>query len=306
MILFKFLFYFSIIISESSFAKPGWTPSSLRKEVVKLVDSFGSCTGTRVSRNGHILTARHCFNACIISQKIAHENLIYPEDGWRSPILYQMDYKNEYFCEVTIDGVLSRVKLIGGSQGFMTPMEQSSLSLMDKSLYSDFLNLNYFYNGDFLIIKEEVEAPTACATLSRETVHVGEYLYYDGYPAQTTGRPEKGNSDGFSMQHSEGKRSKTIVDNSCIHQYLDAKDLIYKYNRENIILSDLDVVPGASGSALRNQKGEIVGLINSVYGPGVDIHKQYCSDSVVSVSSDFIIKTLKNQVGEIQEIFDCF
>ena len=68
--------------------------------VLRIEDGFGSCTGTRISRNGHILTARHCLNACLISGNYVESVRIYPEFGYQSPTLYLFPRSEEAtYCE---------------------------------------------------------------------------------------------------------------------------------------------------------------------------------------------------------------
>ena len=299
-------FLLAVLSPFFSHAISGWTPVDYDPTVVQINGrGGGGCTGTRISKDGYILTARHCFNGCLISGGFVDAYNLFPEYGWRSPKLYQLH--QEAVCLTTIDGVAKKIKIVAIGPGFMTPMEQGSLNLYDKDLYLDFLQKSYLHNGDFAIIKEDVEGQS-CRKVNWSSALDGEKVSFSGYPIQSSGRPCGRDSDGKSLLKGEGLVPSSSLDSSCVDSSLSNLDkLITRFDREDIMLSTVDNLPGASGSSLLNSSGEIVALINSQYRSGIDVESTYCSGTTVSIPTDHILRLLK-ETGfrrRVDEFFSC-
>jgi len=285
------------------FAVSGWSYIGTDSAVVKVGDG---CTGTRISNDGHVLTARHCFTDCLINSSSVEEEVLFPEFGWRSQKLYKL--KSTAFCEASINGVDEVIEILAIGPGFMTPMEQSSLVHFDKELYTNFLNKSYFHNGDFAIIKVQESQVASCKKVSLEPLDNNKEVSFRGYPMQSTGRPDGRNSDGKSLLEGSGFVIDSVFENSCIdEQAHNSEALRLRYDRSDLILSTVDNLPGGSGSALLNVENRIIGLVNSQYRQGIDIHSTYCSGSTVAVSIEHIFKLLDEMgFGEDKnKFFNC-
>lgn len=288
-------------------AREGWSPARADKTIVKLKDNFGTCTGTRISNEGHILTARHCFSACLIAKKYVTSERIYPEDGWQSPKLYTFDKSSEAICEVEIDGVPSKVKVLATSPSFMTEIDKGSMSLYDYPRYLDYENKSFFQSGDFLIAQQLEVKNTRCRPNSLNLGRVTS-VHYKGYPAASKGRPGR-NSDGKNLMLAEGHLVDSITTNQCVPQdgSVNMNRLKDTYDRPELQLSTVDILPGASGSSLLNQDGEIIGLLNSTYAYKVDIYQHYCSGSAVAIKLSHVLELARNHMkdSEISDAFNC-
>jgi hypothetical protein len=286
----------------TSFGVVGWEQVQEDLSVVKVGEG---CTGTRVSSEGHILTARHCFNGCLIAGGFVDADQLFPEYGWQSPKLYHLN--QTAVCLTEIDGVEKQVEILAIGPGFMTPMEQGSLIYTAPELYNEFLEQSFFHNGDFAIIKEQTDV-TSCKRDNWNDPTDGAEVFFRGFPSATTGRPNGRDSDGESLLESHGVIVGSILENSCIDKNTtNLNTLPLRYDREEILLSTVDNVPGGSGSALLNSDGEIIGLINSQYRQGIDVQSTYCSGSTVAISMRHIKSLLEETdiVNDIQVIFNC-
>lgn len=286
-----------------SYGVAGWSEVDLDRSVVKIGTG---CTGTRISNEGHILTARHCFNGCLISGGFVEVERLFPEHGWQSPKLYKLN--QEATCATTVDGEATDISVLAIGPGFMTPMEQGSLSYLDSSLYEEFLEKSYLHNGDFAIVKEQVTSETSCRNVSWSKTNINEEVVFRGYPSRSTGRPDGRNSDGYSMLEGRGVVIASIFDNACVSENAqNYESLVMRYDREDLILSTVDNLPGGSGSALLNRGGEIIGVINSQYRQGIDVQSTYCSGSTVAIPMHHISKVLdeSGHGDQVQNYFNC-
>lgn len=303
----KIVLFFIIIFQVIEVRAQGWSLSNPSESIVRIKNSFGRCTGTRISSAGHILTARHCFNACLIQAGDLTKESLLPEYGFRSPTLYKINSFRETFCEAEVDGRLTKIEVVAGSLQFMIPSEKNTLFEFAPEKYSELLEQGTFHNGDFLVIKEQYSRTTTC-----ELIRVGQareqgLVFYEGYPLASQGRGQGRDSDGMSLLRSQGEQVTSILHNSCLAASISTKELIQKYDRDELILSTVDLLSGGSGSLLKNEKGETLGLLNSLYHQGINPTLKYCSGSAVALSFSEIMRNIRLQlsVSQIMQVFDC-
>lgn len=301
------LLFLSLFISQMIYADAGWVKIPEDPTIVRLQDNFGRCTGTRISHQGHILTARHCFNQCLIAGQFVQTEILFPSVGWQSPKLYKFNSENPAVCTMNVDGVEQELEVVFASGGFMTPSEQGSLSVSDPQVYDQLLESYFLYNGDYAVVKQRVDHPTSCRAVSTTAVEANETIYYMGYPtASMGGRPEGYESDGESLLLSRGHRVVSMAENTCIDtQSSTLAAVLKRYDRPEIFLSTIDVLPGASGSSVLNENGEIVAVVNSVYSPRVNMYQHYCSGSAVAVGVERILQHMAEEDFPAQDVFDC-
>lgn len=284
----------------------GWEGATLTPEFVKIQTNFGGCTGTRISNQGHILTARHCLNECLIQSGAVDEERLFPEEGWRSPKLFHFPNGNPAFCDLEINGIPKRVEVLSASAAFMIPLEQSSLSRYARDLHQELMDQNFFHTGDYAIVKDENSQRQQCRKISMERPIATQEVHYFGFPGQSRGgRPEGRESDGESFLRSDGQVVASITQNPCIRGSIER--LVDKYDRPEIILSTVDILPGASGSSLLNSAGEIVGLLNSSYTNGAEMYETYCPGSAVAIAVESLFEQMAQRLSqsEIDEYFSC-
>ena len=298
-----FFLFFSLLYSDFSYSDPGWITVKEDRSVLRIEDNFGTCTGTRVSRNGHILTARHCLNDCLISSNYVEPVRLYPEFGHRSPNLYLFTNRKPTYCDLSVNGESKTLKVVAASRGFMIPSEQRSLGVFDWNLYVSFLDNSYFHNGDFAILQDETSTGGECKSIGRYKLIPGDYVHYLGFPDATTGRPDGMNSDGNQLRMGRGRIIESISQNPCANI---TDRLKTRYDRDDLLLSTVDIVHGASGSSLLDRNGNVVGLLNSSFGQGVKISSQYCEGSAVAIKIETILGFLKeNEFLNSNETFSC-
>lgn len=307
--MFKLLCFLAFLTPSLSFADPGWSQVTQVENgpIVKIekIRGGGTCTATVISDEGHMLTARHCFNGCIIQNETTSTRNLFPEYGYRSPKLYSPDYSSGITCDVLLDGNPSSVVLLTGSHSFMIPSEQGSLGMYDADMYYEFLESNYMHNGDFVIIQSSAPLNRSCLQIEdKNPLRIGSDVLYYGYPSASTGRPAGRNSDGNSLLRSQGFVSPTIQDNSCISSPA-SEGTVRRYDREEIVLSTVDIIPGASGSSLLNTNLKVVSLLNSSYYSGDNnFYQHYCSGSAVGVSIESVLEqaVLSNPGFQISDL----
>ena len=295
-----------LITPSLSFGVAGWSMISEDSSVVQI----GNCTGTRISNDGHILTARHCFNGCLISGNFVEINQLFPEYGWRSAKLYKLNQRAS--CSTTIDGHKKGIEVVATGPGFMIPTEQRSLIVLASDIYNDFLKRSYLHNGDFAIIKEETTKKTSCRNVNWDRVNQKDQVTFRGFPIESSGRPLGRNSNGVSLFEGSGVIVGSILENSCIgedeYHSKGLINLINRYDRDDLLLSTVDNLPGVSGSSLLNNSGEIIGVINSQYRKGIDVQSTYCSGSTVAIPMHHIRSLLEEggfKEEQIHNFFDC-
>jgi len=243
----------------------------------------------------------------LISNEFVESERIYPEDGWRSPKLYEYDRGRKATCTMEVDGEMKDIDILSLSPKFMTEMEKGSMSIYDYPRYLSYLEQSFFHNGDYLIAQIQESRNTSCRRINLNSA-IGDDVSYKGYPAASRGRGVR-NSDGKSLLKSEGKVTESIRFNECIiaSNPNNIEKLSVIYDRDEIILSSVDILPGASGSSLLNHKGEIIGLLNSTYTKGVDMYEKYCEGSAVAVRMNHILELAKKHLSsmELKEVFSC-
>ena len=151
MFLLKVIIFFLLLFPFELKAKSGWQTLPSDPSVVKIENSSGTCTGTFISNNGHILTARHCLHTCLIQEKAVQETIIFPDYGWQSPKLYRQN--RVATCSLKLNGQETKVQVLSSGPGFMMPTEQASLQFYDKQVYNDFLEQGFLHNGDYALLK---------------------------------------------------------------------------------------------------------------------------------------------------------
>ncbi len=301
-----FIIVLSFFIALEVNALAGWSEAVASSEFVKIETQFGHCTGTRISDHGHILTARHCFNACLIQSGQLEDEPIYPEEGWRSPKLYHVLEERPVYCDMSLEGKNVRAEVVATSRAFMVPSEQSSLSFLSPEMYQEFLEKSYFQSGDFAILKLQAESSARCLRISSLASSLGDAVHYYGYPgASRGGRPEGRESLGDRILMGQGLITPSILDNPCVVG--DEIKLRDRYDREELILSSVDILPGASGASLLNSSGEIIGLLNSSYSNGLEMYERYCPGSAVAISIESLVLDLRTRFSreDVTQFFNC-
>ena len=143
-----------------------------------------------------------------------------------------------------------------------------------------------------LFLKDDTDKGSQCKSIGNTELRVGERVHYIGYPNATTGRPIGTDSNGDQLSMGQGHIIESILENPCV---IGSEKLKTKYDRDELLLSTVDIVPGASGSSLLDKDGNIVGLLNSSFSQGVNIFSQYCEGSAVAIKIGSILNFLEEK-----------
>lgn len=290
-------------------AEMGWQPvesgSQAAKAIVRIKSQFGTCTGTRISTQGHVLTARHCLNQCLINSGQVEPEVLFP-DQRGSYQLYHIRLNPRARCRFEIDGVEKEVQVIAAGVGFMIPSEERALPRYDETLHRSLVERGFIQRSDYAVIREIGPQSSECLHLSENDALPEELVHYMGYPGASTGRGEF-DSDGSTLLQGRGEVVTSILESSCIEEVSSTEEeLRFSYEQPEQILSSVDLLPGASGSALLNSNNEIVALLYSTFWP-VDRWSEYCSAAAVGLRISYLRRVLLQTLGEtrFEEITRC-
>jgi len=240
--------------------------AQLNRAVVLLNSPSGRCTGTYVSSDGAILTARHCLQICLIRSGVVRE--VSEQDG--AIVFYETvpERLGVATCELEINGVPQTVTVEATGPGFVMPFNMSGLSSLNPALMKDLIARGYTSSGDFAIVRQRVTTPTACVALAQAPAQPGDFVQSIEYPAATE-RPDGYNSDGEQAYASGGVVAHSIAENSCVVEASPPAErlarLMATFDDASSFVSSLDSNHGASGSPVFNAKGEVVGILINIY-----------------------------------------
>lgn len=265
----------------------------------------GRCSATVISKAGHVLTARHCLMRCLVTAKVfefhRESNEIYVQRLLPEKL-------GSAQCDIEIAGAIHTVSVTATAPGFLSQIEEKSFRFLDPDRYQALVDQGYTSRGDFAIVQSPALAQKPCRRLIRDLPRAGEFVASAGFPSATT-RPDGANSDGESKYRTAGRVMSGIDQNACLQDWMGGvsedernrklKSLREDFEEPGAFVSDLDGVPGASGSGLWNARGQLVGVLTNTYrhaattGESADEPNQrYCAGSSLSISGARIFELL--------------
>jgi hypothetical protein len=268
----------------------------------------GDCSAASVSSGGYALTDLHCVAQCLKDQKWAERGLLREQNGEgygvlaisrQAPEDLECGGMFQTFGEETFSVPMRIVWLGRGKETFT---EESVSSLPEEAFQAVRGN-----QDDFALVKFDFPKPVACVPPSRTPVKPGDRVWAIGYPSFTM-RYDGFDSSGYKKHVSLGRvlsgpREDAFLKGT-ISEASAWKRLESIYSDEGIFLSDMDVMPGNSGSMVVDSDGNLAGI---VYGTVRSSEKKYLGGSALAMRMEAILKELKEGLGEarLAEIFDC-
>jgi hypothetical protein len=271
------------------------------------------CSGVVVSREGHILTARHCLQQCLIQTEV-----FTPKRSKHGVDFFELNRTKlgTAVCDAVIDGTSTRIRVVATSPGLIVPADYKSFETLEPETYQALRERGFTSQGDFAIVQPETQlSGKSCAQLSAVPAKRGDHVATLGFPSETF-RPDGANSDGESLFVSSGVVVPGIGENSC----LQSSDLsAYKmatlersFNEDSAILSTVDGVEGSSGSPLINARSEVVGVLIQVYSHRWTTGRadqapdqRYCAGSVKALRIERIRSIVREVNPEVWDNLRC-
>jgi V8-like Glu-specific endopeptidase len=240
----------------------------------------GSCTGTLISKEGHILTARHCVDSSIellqLSGKEEAPEIITAPDFF----LFEKQHKDIHVQTYNLHNITEHLgvpvivnrthyysKIIALGPGTLSPRFSSSLedpksdSFRMHSTYSD---QGYSSGGDFAIIQIPEFKGRSCYRMTTKEVTSNAKLHSIAYPCLK--------EDGKDWPQRRKTKKNTFFPKGKLYETL--------YIPQGSIISELNMEVCNSGSSLFNEANEIVGVIHSGYLEDTDNTSRAMSISV--------------------------
>lgn len=173
------------------------------------VEDSGSCSGIKVSKNGHILSAAHCFKSCLEKNSKSEVKAKYLGTLIKKYSLPSTSLK----CKVTVDHKELTVEII--ALNYCSPRALRYVAGMQKISPTDNMLPNEFSNCDqspdiivFKPLTSSLDAKGCYPITIRDKWNIGETITTIGFPGKTF-RQNRTNSDGESLYFASGPISST-------------------------------------------------------------------------------------------------
>lgn len=221
-----------------------------------------SCTGVQISRQGHVLTARHCIESSVAQAEILAKAQSIPftnsEQVASAPSLERIDYNSEVLrsqlqIPVGLDGgtVYGTVYSVG--PGELNPRFTSEiLDPSARETHARLADLGYSDGGDFAIVLIPALKDRKCLKLATQPIELGESVQTVSYPCL--------HQDAEWPQVRRGN-----VNFSSAEDALEMED--FRLTKGNFLISH-GAVACNSGSPVFNSRGEIAGVLHTTFSSG--------------------------------------
>jgi hypothetical protein len=260
-----------------------------------LKSSNGQCTSTTISQFGHQLTARHCLQHCLIRSKVFS---LQKEQGTVDYFVRDEKALGSATCTVEIDGVEQDITIEATSPGLIAYLDRPSFASINKNKFQLLESQGYTSEGDFVIFKAK-SSSASCLSLATND-DVSSTLQTIGYTTETN-RPDGFNSNGIDMYFSQGRLTKGIAENQCVHDFAPSQialdKLIKSFDQPTSFMSTLDANYGSSGTAVISVRAEVVGILIETHrhaeltkNPEDEPEQRYCAGSAKALRVSTIVK----------------
>lgn len=239
---------------------------------IKFKNSSGenTCSSSRVSDTGHLLTASHCIEPCL------RERLVIQ----KSPLIHGAPPTIERFavsekpveCLVEINGWQMRAKVIVANRcsvdASRTIAIESRAGLM--KLNPEAVDCGEYGDLAILEVPANVLSGAKCLSMSEREATPNEEVAALGFPHKTDRRSfqnqNAANSDGESLYLSRGQ---IVRQDHCLSK---SKDGLIKHQlserlslmAETRYQTTVDIVNSSSGSPLLDRSGAVIGVAESI------------------------------------------
>ena len=295
--------------------------------IIKFSTDSGRCTGTVISDTGHVLTAAHCFQACLKRENL-YTPVNIPIDGEQSkywiaelthdrPVHCAIRYKN--FTDNFDDFVYEFVELQAISAGrvLLNYGDEDADDLVDFEKATDKLNdlrsksIGRIF-GDYVVFSM-ADSSRTCVQSSTRTLPQHTSLMSLSFPDVTFSRAEGVNTNGRDLYASVGQKSQNGVldsDSAYIKKIVaqHGSGPIHRiYNTNAIVWSDIDSRSGSSGAPVFNLQSKLSAVVIYNVCPASHAMRKGCQHSTASLSLKSIKSSILKRYGTqvTQELFHC-
>jgi V8-like Glu-specific endopeptidase len=284
---------------------------------IRLFDSGSECSGSVISPDGYVITALHCVQQCISDQKLGAE-LEFPTFEGRifSAIAKPLANNRCEGAQITVeDGsqnskTYQAIRLVALGRGFT---EFNDLKVMSAS--SAEVKKIAESDLDYVVLKiEDLNRDRlGCIPTAKKADAVGSRVWSIGFPGANSGRAGGLSSDGRSELVSYGRRLQDVSQN----EFFRASNLtpehrarlMAMYLSPGLLVSNMDIYSGESGSMVLNSQGQLQGVTTSVALPGEGNTNadKYIQGSGLAIDIQAIRQDLRAKHGSALEkqIFNC-
>jgi hypothetical protein len=239
-----------------------------------------TCTGSLISKEGHLLLAKHCIEEAVslsqdVGQRLASPLLTTPDFFFSLKSLSKFDayiYNNNNIGQnlevpVKVDRSIYYAKIIATGAGNLSPRFSDSLENPQPETLKDYIKYTeegFSLGGDFAIIKIPELRGKSCYRLSSQKVLPSTKLH----------------SVGFPCWKEESKDWPQVRWTNMSQLFAKGEMMGRLYIPKGSIISKLEIEKCNSGSPLLNAANEIVGVIHSGYTEDTDDTSRVVSLSV--------------------------
>lgn len=273
-------------------AAPGEFPQHI------LLDSpTGRCSANIISDAGHVLTARHCLMRCLVSSGVFR---FHKDESGHIIQLLNPEVLGTAACELELDGRARRAYVVATAPGFLSQLEERSFRMVAPARFDELVREGFTSRGDYAILRVPELAGRPCRPLARELPRAGDAVFSAAFPGATK-RPDGRDSDGVAQFKTAGSVIAGIHENACLREWAATapaaeydrrlQSLRESFDEPGSFLTDTDAVPGASGSGIWNERGEIVGILTNAYRHAATTRQdtdepnaRYCAGSSLALS----------------------
>ena len=274
-------------------------------------------SGVTISKDGYVLTAAHVVEGCLRD----HGMLNVLSEG-KNKILETLNSTPNVVCDnlssPSFTGRVPTLVYVGRGVAQWPDLENISPEFIQKIKSTQ---------DDFAILKFPGHKASKCIPIARNLeLKTGDLLWGIGFPGATYRGPEDDNgfpdSDGQDQFISYGKIYPDITHNAyyttIYPTFVEARHIHYTQkmldlNREllsgsNLVISNIDLFFGMSGSPGINEAGDLVALNVGTSVPNRAVgYYFYVDGASVSVRLSSILQELDLNVGELKrrEFFNC-
>jgi hypothetical protein len=221
-------------------------------------------TATIISSEGHLLTARHCLNKCLIQARVF--KAVY-EQNLVSYFVTDPTQLGQATCEVQWDGQPQTIVIESTSPGFVERFDEAGLSTLNPHLMRSLRAQGFTSQGDFVIARLNGAVNTPCVPMNWPGVGSNSRVFAVSDPSAT--ERESFNSTGDRAYLTRGEVLSTIADNSCVREAQMSDDTIaalkVQFDEPTAFVTSLDSNFGSSGTAALNVDGAVVGVVANTY-----------------------------------------
>ena len=287
----------SAIILEPELSRVVSNTSYLKNNIY----SFGflnfSCTGAQISKEGHILLARHCIESVIEWGNLRGEgkaiSFSIKETLVNEPPLTKYSYqipalKNQLSFHVGLDDKIIPASIFAIGPGMLLPRFSIEAPEDQRKLHNSFTNLGYSDGGDIAIVLIPSLAGRSCLKLASKVLNENEPVRTISYPCFKDERYDWPQDRKGEVLLSTNEDSQIIED--------------FHFSKGNFLIGH-KTQSCNSGSPVFNSDGEIGGVVHvslSDEGSGLTMA------SHVSRLFDFMDVTDKSNLLKLNQSCETF